>query len=182
VSTSHLFAHFIFLFCASFYFNGIAAPDSTAVSQKPEQPKTVKAGKFTFSYVIEGKNLKGSVSVKTNGWVAIGFNPKNIMQDANIIIGTIIDGKPFLSDDFGDEMFSHRPDTSIGGTYNILAGDVKQDSGGTTTMSFTIPLDSGDPKDTKLVPGQKVKLIFSTGANFDIKKKHKDNAKATITL
>jgi len=163
------------------WVSGFASPDSASVAQKPVQPKTVKAGKFTFSYVIDGKNLHGTVSVKTTGWIAVGFNPKNIMQDANIIIGTIQDGKSLLSDDFGDEMFSHRPDTSIGGTYNIIDGDVRQDSG-TTTMSFTIPLDSGDPKDSKLVPGEKVKLIFSTGATFDIKKKHKDQAKATITL
>jgi hypothetical protein len=169
------------LVIALFWFNVIAAPDSTAIAEKPVQLKTVKAGKFTFSYTIDGKNLKGSVSVKTNGWVAIGFNPKNVMKDANIIIGTLVDGKPFLSDDFGDELFSHRPDTSIGGTYNILAGDFRQESG-IATMTFTIPLDSGDPKDAKLVPGQKVKLIFSTGATFDIKKKHKSDASTTITL
>jgi DOMON domain len=166
---------------ALFWINAIAAPDSTAVAEKPIQLKTVKAGKFTFSYGIDGKNLKGTVSVKTNGWIAIGFNPTNAMKDANIIIGTLADGKPFLSDDFGDELFSHRPDTSIGGTYDILAGDFHQDNG-IATMTFTIPLDSGDPKDVKLVPGQKVKLIFSTGAGFDIKKKHKSDAKTTITL
>jgi DOMON domain len=169
------------LVLALFWLDGTAATDSATVAQQPAPPKIVKAGKFTFSYSIEGKNLKGSVSVKTSGWVAVGFNPKNVMKDANIIIGTLVDGKPFLSDDFGDELFSHRPDTSIGGTYDILAGDFHLDNG-IATMTFTIPLDSGDPKDTKLVPGQKVKLIFSTGKTFDIKKKHKDDAKATITL
>jgi hypothetical protein len=164
----------------------VAAADSAIASggappSKPAPSKTVKAGKFTFSYAIDGANLHGTVSVKTAGWIAVGFNPRSVMLGANIIIGTIQDGKPLLSDDFGDEMFSHKPDTLLGGAYNITDGSVKQDSG-VTTMSFTIPLDSGDPRDGKLVPGEKVKLIFSTGASFDIKKKHKDQAKTTITL
>lgn len=169
------------MFLASFYFNGTAYPDSSAVAAKPTPMKTLKAGKFTFSYSVNGKNLVASVSTKTNGWISVGFNPKNVMQDANLIIGTIVNGKPLLSDEFGDGMFSHKPDTAIGGTYNILAGDVRKDSG-ITTMSFTIPLDSGDSKDVKLVPGQKVKLIFATGASADIRKKHKDDATITITL
>jgi hypothetical protein len=166
---------------ASFYFACIAGPDSTTGLTKPAPQKTVKAGKFTFSYSIQGKNLNATVSAKTDGWISVGFNPKNVMQDANLIIGTIVNGKPLISDEFGDGMFSHKPDSAIGGTYSIISGDVKQDSG-MTTMTFCIPLDSGDPKDVKLVPGQKVKMIFATGASGDIRKKHKDDAKATITL
>jgi hypothetical protein len=166
---------------ASFCFACIAGPDSTTGTIKPMTPKTVKAGKFIFSYSIEGKNLNATVCAKTDGWISVGFNPKNVMQDANIIIGTIINGKSLVSDEFGDGMFSHKPDSAIGGTNSIISGDVKQDSG-MTTMRFCIPLDSGDPKDAKLVPGQKIKLIFATGASGDIRKKHKDDAKATITL
>ncbi len=171
-------------FCAMivvfYYFACLAAPDS-AVAQKPAQPKTVKAGKFTFSYSINGKNLAASVSAKTNGWIAVGFNPKDVMKDANLVIGTILDGKPLLSDEFGDGTFSHKPDTALGGTYDVISGDVKQDSG-VTTMTFTIPLESGDKKDCVLVPGQKVKLIFATGASNDIRKKHKSDATVTISL
>jgi hypothetical protein len=166
---------------AAFYFAGIAGQDSTISATKPAPQKTIKAGKFIFSYSIEGKNLNATVSAKTNGWISVGFNPKNVMQDANMIIGTIINGKPLVSDEFGDGMFSHKPDSAIGGAYSIISADVKQDSG-MTTMTFCIPLDSGDPKDAKLVLGQKIKLIFATGASGDIRKKHKDVAKTTITL
>jgi hypothetical protein len=165
----------------AFCFNSAAAPDTTSAPAKPQAPKTVKAGKFTFSYSVNGKNLVASVSAKTDGWISVGFNPKNIMQDANFIMGTILNNKPLVSDEFGDGMYSHKPDTAIGGTGNIVAGDVRQDSS-ITTMTFTIPLDSGDPKDAKLVPGQKVKLIFASGASRDIRKKHKDDATITITL
>ena len=156
------------------------AQDS-ATASKPPAMKTVTTGKFAFNYRIDGANLVATVSCKTKGWIAVGFNPKNVMQNANLILGTVIDGKPVVSDEFGDGMFSHAPDTTIGGKNNIIAGDCTQ-ANGVTTLSFTIPLDSGDPKDTKLAPGSKVKLIFATGATSDIKKKHKDDATTTITL
>ena len=155
--------------------------DSAAATSKEPPMKTVIAGKFTFNYRIDGANLVARVSCKTNGWIAVGFNPKAAMQGANLILGSVIDGKAVVSDEFGDGMFTHAPDTVLGGTNNIIAGDCTQ-ANGVTTLSFTIPLDSGDPKDVKLVPGAKVKLIFATGATNDIKKKHKDDATKTITL
>jgi hypothetical protein len=166
--------------CFSAFAAGYS-PDSLVTKSKDTTFKTVTAGKFTFSYKIDGKNLVATVSCKTQGWIAVGFNPKNIMQNANLIMGSVVDGKALLSDEFGDGMYSHAPDTVIGGKNNIIAGDCTQASG-ITTLSFTIPLDSGDPKDCKLVPGSKVKLIFATGATNDIRKKHKDDASTTITL
>jgi hypothetical protein len=162
-------------------FTASAAPDSLITKSKDTTLKTVTAGKFTFSYKIDGKNLVAIVSCKTKGWIAVGFNPKNIMQNANLIMGSVVDGSALLSDEFGDGMYSHKPDTVIGGKNNIIAGDCTQ-ANGVTTLSFTIPLDSGDPKDTKLVPGSKVKLLFATGATNDIRKKHNNDATATITL
>jgi hypothetical protein len=166
--------------CFSAFAAG-TAPDSLVTKSKDTTFKTVTAGKFTFSYKIDGKNLVATVSCKTQGWIAVGFNPKNVMQGANLIMGSVVDGKALLSDEFGTDMFSHKPDTAIGGKNNIISGDCTQASG-VTTLSFTIPLDSGDPKDAKLVSGSKVKLIFATGATNDIKKKHNNDAAITITL
>jgi hypothetical protein len=155
--------------------------DSSAVKSKEAPMKTVKAGKYTFSYRIDSTNLVATVSCKTQGWIAVGFNPKSVMQNANFIMGSVVDGKAVVSDEFGDNTYSHKPDTAIGGKNNIIAGDCTQ-ADGVTTLSFTIPLDSGDAKDGKLVPGSKVKLIFASGATNDIRKKHKDDTKTTITL
>jgi hypothetical protein len=162
-------------------FAASPAQDSLTNRSKDTTFKTVTAGKFTFAYKIEGPNLVAKVSCKTQGWIAVGFNPKNVMQGANLIMGSVVDGKALLSDEFGTDMYSHKPDTAIGGKNNIISGDCTQ-ANGVTTLSFAIPLDSGDPKDTKLVPGSKVKLIFATGATNDIRKKHNNDATTTIKL
>jgi hypothetical protein len=158
-----------------------AAGDSASAKEPPEKFTKVTAGKFTFSYAVVGKNLSAVVSYPAIGYIAVGFNPKTAMKGANFIIGTIIDGKAVVSDEFGDGMFSHTPDTALGGVNNIIAGDCKQENK-VTTMSFTIPLDSKDAADVLLEPGKKIKVVFAVGSSNDTRKKHRDIDKTSITL
>ncbi|HMD67644.1 MAG TPA: DOMON domain-containing protein [Chitinivibrionales bacterium] len=158
-----------------------AANDSVAAKTGETPFTTVKAGKFTFAYKVEGANLRAQVTYPTKGWVAVGFNPTSMMKGANMIMGALINGKTISSDEYGVSDVSHKPDTLIGGKNNILAAECTQ-ANGTTTFSFTIPLDSGDPKDVKLVVGAKVKVILAAGANANFKDKHIDVEKTTVTL
>jgi hypothetical protein len=115
------------------------------------------------------------------GWIAVGFNPTSVMKQANMIVGYMNGTTGVVVDQYGDGMFSHKPDTALGGKNDIILSSVTRDSG-TTTMSFTIPLDSGDKYDSKLVAGANVKLIFAAGKTDDITKKHSLQAKTTIKL
>jgi hypothetical protein len=144
-------------------------------------PKTVTAGKFTMTYTIEGTNLVASVTAPVTGWIAVGFNPSKMMKDANINIGYADGATSVVQDQFGSGMFSHKPDSALGGKNDLTSAScIEKD--GTTTLSFTIPLDSGDKNDTKLVPGQKVKLIFAASTKDDISKKHSITGKTETTL
>jgi DOMON domain len=162
-------------------FLATAADDSAAAKAKETPYTTVKAGKFTFTYKVDGVDLHAQVTYPTKGWVAVGFNPTSMMKGANMIMGALANGKTISSDEFGVNDVSHKPDTTIGGKNNILAAECTQ-ADGATTFSFTIPLDSGDPKDTKLSVGAKVKVIFAAGATANFKDKHIDVEKKTITL
>ena len=158
-----------------------AANDSAVATAKETPYTTVKAGKFTFAYKVDGANLCARVTYPTKGWVAVGFNPTSMMKGANMIMGALVNGKTVSSDEYGVSDVSHKPDTAIGGKNNILSADCKQ-ANGVTEFSFTIPLDSGDPKDVKLSVGAKVKVIFAAGATANFKDKHIDVEKKTITL
>ena len=146
---------------------------------KAAEFKTVTTGDFTFSYKVDQQNLVGKISCQTKGWISIGFNPTTVMKNANIIIGYADSSKSFVEDQFGTGMFEHKADTTIGGKNNIIDGKCTQESG-ITTLLFTIPLDSGDPYDGKIVPGQKTKVIFACGKTNDIKSKHNKVAKTEV--
>ena len=119
-----------------------------------------------FDWTVNGENLDIQIRAKTQGWVGIGFNPTHDMADANIVIGYVKDGKPEVRDDFGISRTQHKPDNKIGGK-----DDVKNVSGteenGVTTLSFTIPINSGDPKDRPIDVNGDTTVIMAHGPDRD---------------
>jgi hypothetical protein len=172
------------IFLALFYGAAMCG-DSTgqagALTQAKNEFATVKAGKFVFLYEVDGSNLVAKVSYPTAGWVGVGFNPVKMMMGANFILGTIVDGKAVVSDEFGDSKYTHVPDSTQGGKNDIVTSDVVIDKG-IMIMSFTIPLNSGDSKDAVLEKGKKIMVILAMGKKPGLKAKHSDIEKTTITL
>ena len=111
-----------------------------------------------------GGNLAVELTGPTTGWVAVGFDPSVMMLDANIIIGYVSGGNAFIRDDFGWQTTSHRADTLLGGTDDVII-DGGSESGGETQIRFTIPLDSGDQYDKPLVPGNSYTVLLARGPN-----------------
>jgi hypothetical protein len=119
----------------------------------------------------------GLVSPGT-GWVAIGFDPEDKMQGANIILGAIVGGRLVIEDQFGTSPISHSPD----GSQEILKAAGKE-AGGKTTIEFAIPLASPDPADTLLERGKSYRVIVAYHATSDdLNSKHTARATTTLTL
>jgi len=120
---------------------------------------------FTLRWAtVEGNNLAVQLNGPTTGWVAVGFDPTQMMLNANIIIGYVASGTPELRDDWGWQTTSHRDDTLLGGTSDLTV-DGGFESGGSTEIHFTIPLDSGDAYDKALSPGGTYPIILARSAD-----------------
>lgn len=120
---------------------------------------------FTLRWqVISGDNLSVELNGPTTGWVAVGFDPTQMMLDANIIIGYVESGTAYIRDDWGWQTTSHRADTLLGGTDDVtIIGGFE--SGGSTEIHFSIPLDSGDEYDKAMVPGNSYSIILARSAD-----------------
>lgn len=138
--------------------------------------ETSKSG-IKLQWKVEGSNLDVILSAPTTGWVAVGFDPSNRMQGANIILGKVDNGIPEVRDDFGSAPTDHTDDDSQDATIN---GGAEVD--GITTIRFSIPLDSEDSNDKPLVEGESYKVILSYGSNDDFDQKHSTRTSVTITL
>jgi len=147
-----------------------------------EYDHTVEAKNISFSWKIDGENLAGQVSAKTEGWVGVGFNPSSKMKDANYILGYVKDGKVKIIDDFGVTATAHKSDTKIGGTDDVtVVGGTEE--GGMTTIQFVIPLNSGDDKDGVIDPNADTVLLLAYGAGRDsFRSKHKYREVMTVNL
>ncbi len=118
---------------------------------------------FTLRWATQtGDSLAVELTGPTTGWVAVGFDPEQMMQGANLIIGYVESGTPSLRDDYGVAPTSHAPDTALGGTDDVTINGGDQ-TGGETTIEFSIPLDSGDSYDKPLSPGNTYPVILARG-------------------
>lgn len=138
--------------------------------------------KMTFDWSVEGANLLVKISAPTKGWVGIGFNPTDEMKDANIILGYVKNGKVEIEDDFGTQPTVHLADTMKGGKSDVtvLGGT---ETGDTTTLEFSIPLNSGEPTDPAIDPEADTVVILAHGPNIDsFRMKHQFSAKITVNL
>ncbi|MDZ4121384.1 MAG: DOMON domain-containing protein, partial [Candidatus Cloacimonadaceae bacterium] len=147
--------------------------------------QNVSAAGMTFEYRItaDGQDLEGKISGETTGWVAVGFNPTSVMRNANIIIGYVTTANVMIRDDWGTSNTSHASDISLGGSSNVELIEGTE-TGGITTIHFTIPLNSGDSYDQVLQAGQSYPIILARGANGadNFSGMHADAGTAQINL
>ncbi|MFA6508043.1 MAG: DOMON domain-containing protein [Treponemataceae bacterium] len=150
------FARFIIVFTL------IAFVALSAIAQNA--PVVIEKSGITVSVLIQGPNAEITVSAEAKGWVAVGFNPTKKMKDADFLIGYVKNGVAYASDDFGTGSGSHAPDEKIGGK-NTLISFSGEEKGGRTTITFVVPVDSGDSKDAKLTPGKHTIIVGASNSD-----------------
>lgn len=173
-----------FLVIALFFAAGFvwSAGTQEVTAQEAEDGYTsVAAKEIQVKWKVEGENIHFEVSAPTTGWVSIGFDPSRAMKDADMIFGYVASGDTIIEDHFGTGAFSHAKDTSLGGSSDIDNAEGSE-TGGKTTLRFTIPIDSGDEYDTPLTPGETHTLLIAHGPDGadDSSTKHKTRGKIEV--
>lgn len=142
----------------------------------------VEARAMNFAWSVDGGTLKAKMSAETTGWVAVGFNPSDMMKGANIIIGYVKDGKVVLEDHFGNRSTGHSADEKLGGSSDVTVVGGSEENG-LTTIEFTIPLNSGDKYDGVLVPDGDTTVLMAYGPDRDsLSPHHNYRTKKIINL
>jgi hypothetical protein len=165
--------------------SGTAAASTDSASGEPDEPAFKSAGDIgmTLRWRVVGDEIEIEVSGPTTGWIAVGFKPSRAMKDANIFIGYVASGEAVMADQFGVSMTDHREDEQLGGSSHVrnVSGS---ESDGTTTIRFTVPLDSGDEYDQPLAPGETVTVILAYGPDDadDLRAYHENRAGIEITI
>lgn len=154
---------------------------STCLAADPLDHK-ITVENITFQWTVVDDHIKISLSAKTEGWVAVGFNPSRAMKDANLILGYVKEEKATITDHFGVTKHQHKSDEKLGGKNNItdISGTEEK---GITTINFTIPLDSGDDNDPVISTDAEttVLLAYSTGRD-SFRTRHKFRTSLKVNL
>lgn len=134
----------------------------------------IAVDEMLFLWSLREDSLDIKLVAPTKGWVAVGFNPETgeTMKGANLLIGLVRAGKAEVADHYGTMKDKHKDDDRIGGKTNVsnVSGS---EEGRKTEVSFTIPVDSGDAKDTPLnLEGENV-VLLAYGKSDRLVLKHK---------
>lgn len=124
----------------------------------------VSSDDFSLRWKVIGDSLRCMLRAQTSGWVAVGFDPEEDMDQANLIIGYVRENTTYVRDDWGTSETAHAADTDLGGVNNVTRVFGRQE-GSFTEIRFTIPLNSGDIFDKILIPGQSYNIIVARGLN-----------------
>jgi hypothetical protein len=137
-----------------------------AYASATEYQHKFEAQDMTVFWSIDKEQIHVKLMAKTTGWVAIGFDPENAMQGANIIIGAVKDGKVKIEDHYGDRKRGHSPDEKLGGENHVL-NPAGEESDGVTTISFSLALGGGDKGDKPIVSEGTSRIMIAYGSGRD---------------
>ena len=156
---------------------GLCAAFAVSANAAEYKHKVVRAG-VTFEWGIDGQSLNGRMSAKTTGWVGVGFNATKDMQDAGFVIGAVIDGQPKAAVYVGTSPMAHSKAIEQADIANIGGSEAD----GVTTITFTIPLVSKDPKVKPIAPEKDTKVLFAYGSDDSVKARHAERAEVLLNL
>ena len=136
---------------------------------------------WSFSWAFKAETIEFTMSAPTTGWISLGFNPTKRMKDADYILAYIKDGKVYISDEYGTGNTSHSSDVSLGGKASAKAISFVEEAK-KTTITFSLPLNSGDQYDTVFVKGEKCKVLAAYGTSKNFSARHRKRDSTEIIL
>jgi hypothetical protein len=137
-----------------------STPIVDGVIHTGEYAHAMEAGGFRVYWTNDAIVLRMGLLSPGTGYLAIGLDPELRMQGANFILGAVRNGHTEMRDDYGTGPLSHSADVDHGGSSDILAY-AGRELNGQTTIEFIIPLDSGDPFDKPLQPGNTYEVLVA---------------------
>lgn len=142
----------------------------------------IEVEKMVFEWTLSADAIHVRLAAETEGWVGIGFNPSKRMKDANFILGYVKNGKVKVTDHHGTTERQHVKDKKLGGEKNVSDVAGKEENG-VTEIRFTIPLDSGDPKDSPIWTDKPNTILLAHGSGRDsFRTKHVFKTALTVDL
>lgn len=129
-------------------------------------------GEMTLCWKSDQEYLYMAMNGSSPGWLAVGFDPSQWMKEADIILGSVDNGKATVLDEYSTGNYGpHIEDTLMGGTDDILESGGSSD-GIHMVVEFKRKLNTGDSLDKVLPPQGTISIIWAMADKKDPAIKH----------
>ncbi|MDD1759049.1 MAG: PQQ-binding-like beta-propeller repeat protein [Methanothrix sp.] len=157
-------------------------PDGVISMGEYSKNLTLSDGKYVVHWRNTAEDLYMALAGKTEGFVAIGFEPSQAMKDADMVMGWVSGGKATVLDLFSTGTYGpHPPDLDLGGVNDILEfGGSESDSW--TVIEFKRKMDTGDRFDKSFKPGQTINIIWSMSSSDVLAVRHNARGASMLAL
>lgn len=143
----------------------VIAVNFSCTAQNNEQ-KSITKNKMNVSWHYENDRIYFEMIAPTDGWVTIGFNDKNGMSGAYLLMGNIIDNKVKLVEHYTHSPGNYSPITDLGATSNVedIEGIEHSKS---TQIKFSLPTHAVNKYQKDLTEGQSYNMIIAYSQEDD---------------
>jgi hypothetical protein len=139
-------------------------------------------GKYEIGWSSDDEYIYVFIRAETDGFVALGIQPGNTMQQADIIYGAVENGQTSVMDEYSANAFGpHKPDTDFDGGVDNITEYAGIESDGVTIIEFNRKLDTGDSYDHPVNNGVN-KIIWAYGSSDNPQFKHISRGYGQIEL
>ncbi len=128
--------------------------------------KEIDVGGMELTYSWHEDQLIFTIDVPTTGWAGVGFNTKNDIAHADLLLFHIVDDKPEARDMYVVKPGQPQDDQKLGGTCNVNILE-SWEKDGETHIVFSIPAKSRDPYDFQHTPDKELWLILAYSNHDD---------------
>ena len=158
------------------------APDGIISPGEYAKNLTLANGRYTVHWKNDAEDLYMALEGRTNGFVAIGFEPTQAMKDADMVMGWVSGGEATVLDLYSTGTYGPHPaDESLGGRDDILESGGNE-SGNRTVIEFWRMMNTSDQYDKSLQPGQIVNIIWSMSSSDSFSVRHNVRGTAKLAL
>jgi hypothetical protein len=161
----------LMLACAASPLAASPSIDGIVTAGEYAQSASFRDGAVTVSWSIEGSSASFAVSARTAGWVALGFGALQMMEGADMAIGSApAGGEGRVVDSFSTGPTGPHPADTLQNGRQSLEAAVVRETNGVTVMELRRPLAADDAADRPVAAGDR--FIWAFGGNDDINSHH----------
>lgn len=157
-------------------------PDGVISAGEYAKNLSISGGRLTVHWSNDADELLMALEGRTEGFVAIGFEPVQAMMGADMIMGWVSGGEATVLDLNSTGIYGpHPPDEDLGGRDDILEFGGNE-SGGWTVIEFKRNMNTEDPFDKSFQPGQTVSIIWSMSNSDSLAPRHNVRGASSLTF
>lgn len=159
---------------------GLLALFNLTMSANPHGGHVARHG-MQVTWRHRGDRVHFTVSAPTSGWVGIGFNERDDVVGAHLILTHVLAGRAAAVEYSVLAAGDYRPITSLGGSSGIadIAGDERN---GVTTVHFSLPQVALGTRQRALSPDRAYFMIMAFSAEDDFAHHSRMRTSVAVTL